>query len=356
MEIKLGENIKHLRKKAAMTQEQLAEALGVTTGAVYKWESGKATPELPMLVDIAAFFETSVDALLDYGWEKLSMAQAVEKLRRFCVTKELDAGMRCAEQMLQKFPNSYDITLRCAEVYFLTMKPEHMPRALELYEKAISLVQQKESPEVHILTLQNRIASCYCYMDRMDEAVDLLKKNNLSGMNNARIGLLLSQDSEKADDALGFLSDALSNCYSELYNLCIGYANAYGAKEELDKVYDLTLWLYQLGNGLREPRIINWMDRGNVRLFTILAEVEYLRGKEATARDWLLRAKEAAEKFDAAPNYHTGAGLKFYHGSENATSYDDMGDTAMDMIARYMSDDVVGKNLRPIWKEISPHQ
>ena len=40
MEIRVGERIRDLRKKAGLTQEQLAETLGVTAGAVYKWESG----------------------------------------------------------------------------------------------------------------------------------------------------------------------------------------------------------------------------------------------------------------------------------------------------------------------------
>ncbi|MFR6410608.1 MAG: helix-turn-helix transcriptional regulator [Angelakisella sp.] len=46
MKIKLSENIRAFRKEHAMTQEQLAEVLNVTVGAVYKWESGQSVPEL----------------------------------------------------------------------------------------------------------------------------------------------------------------------------------------------------------------------------------------------------------------------------------------------------------------------
>lgn len=40
MEIKLSEQIRSCRKERGWIQEQLAEALGVTVGAVYKWENG----------------------------------------------------------------------------------------------------------------------------------------------------------------------------------------------------------------------------------------------------------------------------------------------------------------------------
>ena len=40
MEIKLAENIRALRKQLSLTQEQLAEAMEISTGAVSKWEQG----------------------------------------------------------------------------------------------------------------------------------------------------------------------------------------------------------------------------------------------------------------------------------------------------------------------------
>ena len=40
MKILLAENIRFFRKASGLTQEQLAEAMGVTVGAVSKWESG----------------------------------------------------------------------------------------------------------------------------------------------------------------------------------------------------------------------------------------------------------------------------------------------------------------------------
>ena len=66
MELKLAENIKRMRKERSLTQEALANALGVTVGAVYKWEANLTSPEISMLVRIADLFDTSVDNLLGY--------------------------------------------------------------------------------------------------------------------------------------------------------------------------------------------------------------------------------------------------------------------------------------------------
>ena len=51
----------------SLTQQQLADVLGVTVGAVYKWEASLSAPDLTLLVELADLFDTSVDVLLGYN-------------------------------------------------------------------------------------------------------------------------------------------------------------------------------------------------------------------------------------------------------------------------------------------------
>ena len=60
----LSEKLYELRKKDGLSQEQLAERLGVSRQAVSKWESGKAVPESDTLISISEYFNVSLDYLM----------------------------------------------------------------------------------------------------------------------------------------------------------------------------------------------------------------------------------------------------------------------------------------------------
>ena len=60
----LGEKINELRKKNNMTQEMLADAIGVTAQAVSKWERGVANPDLYLIPALAELFCVTADELL----------------------------------------------------------------------------------------------------------------------------------------------------------------------------------------------------------------------------------------------------------------------------------------------------
>ena len=64
MEMTLGKRIVQNRKRLTMTQEQLAEKLGVTAQAVSKWENDQSCPDINMLPRLAEIFKTTTDELL----------------------------------------------------------------------------------------------------------------------------------------------------------------------------------------------------------------------------------------------------------------------------------------------------
>lgn len=68
MKLKLAENIRAFRKARHETQEQLAEAMGVSVSAVCKWESEQSVPEVGLILKLADLFHTSTDVLLGYNW------------------------------------------------------------------------------------------------------------------------------------------------------------------------------------------------------------------------------------------------------------------------------------------------
>lgn len=81
----IGAKIKQLRYKAGMTQEQLAERLGVTAQSVSKWENAASMPDVMLLPAIAGEFGVTVDELFD-----LSAEQRFDRIeRRMEVESEL---------------------------------------------------------------------------------------------------------------------------------------------------------------------------------------------------------------------------------------------------------------------------
>ena len=65
----IGEVILKLRKDKQLTQEQLAQAIGVTAPAVSKWETGSTYPDILLLPPLARALGTTIDHLLSYTQE-----------------------------------------------------------------------------------------------------------------------------------------------------------------------------------------------------------------------------------------------------------------------------------------------
>ena len=107
MNIKIGEKIRSLRKSKNISQEILAQYLGVTFQAVSKWENGSAMPDVTMIPAIACFFEVSTDELFDFN--RLETEQKVQQAcwdiaeYRYTEPEKAEADLRA---LLRQYPGN----------------------------------------------------------------------------------------------------------------------------------------------------------------------------------------------------------------------------------------------------------
>ena len=67
--LNIGEKIRSKRRERNLTQEELANILGITKAAVSKWENEESYPDITMLPQIAQLFHITMDELFDYSLE-----------------------------------------------------------------------------------------------------------------------------------------------------------------------------------------------------------------------------------------------------------------------------------------------
>ena len=82
----LGENLKKIRKDNNLSQEQLAETLGVSRQSVSKWESNQAYPEMDKVIQIASMFNLNIDDLLNQDIREITS----EKQSKIAINKYID--------------------------------------------------------------------------------------------------------------------------------------------------------------------------------------------------------------------------------------------------------------------------
>ena len=353
MKMMLAENIRAFRKARSLTQEQLSEALGVTAGAVYKWEAKLSTPELELIIQMADFFDTSVDVLLGYEVKDNRLETTVKRLQEYRRSKDWD-GLAEAEKALKKYPHSFQIVSESAALYrafgFDSGDKALFRRALELLEQSRLLLPQNEDPQISEQTIYGRLAQTYLGLGETDKAIELWKTHNADGVYSPRIGHILAQ-SDHIEEAVPFLSEALLKLVSDLITTIIGYVNVYLNHGDHASAQAILHWGISLLQGLREGGKPNYFDRVSAVLLVALAGSQHLSGQRGAARDTLKKAKELAAFFDASPSYDE-SDIRFVGRIEGASAYDDLGATAMDGVRNAVSQ-FENEEFTALWSAVS---
>mgnify|MGYP001169637501 CR=1 FL=1 len=175
MRVNIGPVLVVQRKERGITQQQLADFIGVSKAAVSKWETGQTYPDITLLPALAAYFDLRIDDLLDYepqlsakeirtiygslkaAFETDSGAEVLRKIRSF--VRRYYACYPFIEQMGLLLLNHYDLLPgKTNEEKLALYVPEAQKLFVRVRENAqdVALVTQARSLEGYTLIMQNK--------------------------------------------------------------------------------------------------------------------------------------------------------------------------------------------------------
>ena len=136
----IAANLKSMRKDRDMTQEDVAEIIGVSPQSVSKWERGDTYPDISLLPSLANLYNTSIDNLI--GMEKInddkSRANAFLEGQKLLQDGNNSGAASIFEKALKVYSNDESIMLELALVYAIDGEPEKLGKAEVLCERILS--------------------------------------------------------------------------------------------------------------------------------------------------------------------------------------------------------------------------
>ena len=98
--MKLAEKIQDLRKKNGLSQEQLADNLGVSRQAISKWESEQSTPDIDKIVLLSETFHVSTDYLLKQEKDVTSKKEEENKKEDYTIAVNVKMSKKAFSYLL----------------------------------------------------------------------------------------------------------------------------------------------------------------------------------------------------------------------------------------------------------------
>ena len=75
----LGNSLFHARKKSGLSQEEVAEKLGISRQTISKWETGETLPDIRQSKRLAVLYHLSLDELIDFDLDVQEIEQAIAR-------------------------------------------------------------------------------------------------------------------------------------------------------------------------------------------------------------------------------------------------------------------------------------
>lgn len=136
----IGSTIKKLRRERDMTQEQLAEYLGITANAVSQWECDRTMPDISQLPILANLFRVSADVILgiNIGSIDKEVEEIHTRVRELSCTGHREEANKICREGLCKYPDAYILMEELAFNLSYSNDSDVQKESIELFEQIIA--------------------------------------------------------------------------------------------------------------------------------------------------------------------------------------------------------------------------
>lgn len=127
-DINIACHISRLRREKGLTQDQLADFLGVTKASVSKWENRLSMPDIALLPELASFFDVTIDDLIGYAPQlsKQQIQRIYQELAADFSSQEFESVMNKTKVLVKKYYTCYPFLFQIAVLWlnhFMIAKP-----------------------------------------------------------------------------------------------------------------------------------------------------------------------------------------------------------------------------------------
>ena len=199
----IGNKIKELRKQRGITQEQLADSIGVSFQAVSKWENNIALPDIMLAPALASYFAVSMDVLFDFNLKEIEeKAFAIAKESWKYRSSDWEKARSIIDEGLKEYPDN--VILLNNRLYVMNLE-ETPDEVIEIALKIIDLSKDEATKYDACQFL------AYAYKAKGDfesarKAIDLIPDIRFS---NQRVKACILEGKEKWDAACAEFCEAL---------------------------------------------------------------------------------------------------------------------------------------------------
>ncbi len=139
MNLDFGENLKKLRRSRDMTQDELAEALGLSIQAISRYETQAAYPDIEMLPVIAGYFGVTVDSLLGVSGEVKERRRG-EYCMKASTEKNPEKRLEILKKWCSEFPDDWEaVAFAMVAIGEIPKERQNLTELRRLAEKSVRL-------------------------------------------------------------------------------------------------------------------------------------------------------------------------------------------------------------------------